>query len=73
MKKITLKVEGITCAGCVSKIRDSLNKNNDIAATEVSIDEKEVVVRSEVDLSGMSIKKSIEELGFSVLSIKKEA
>ena len=40
MKKITLKVDGITCGGCVSKIRDCLNKNNDIAITEVLIDEK---------------------------------
>ncbi len=70
MKTMIFKVEGIKCGGCAGKIKGAFEGSQEVNSVEVSVDDKEVTVMGE-KLSGMGIKKSIEELGFEVLSMKK--
>jgi len=71
MKKIEFLVEGITCGGCIKKIEGGLAKFTEIEELEVSVMEKSVFVTGNDELSGMTLKSAIEELGFQVVSMKK--
>ena len=70
---MTFIVDGITCGGCASKIKNGLSSDETISNLDVDVADKKVFVEGTDKLSGMNLKKSIEELGFSVVSMKKES
>lgn len=72
MKKFIMNVEGIKCGGCASKIKNILSQQKSVTDFDVSVENKMVTISGADDLSGMSLKKSIEELGFSVVGMQKE-
>lgn len=74
MKPVEWKVEGMTCGGCVQKLRQQLQKEGaenifiDLASGEIEF------TPIEGDLSSLDkIKKSIHQLGFKIASVKKGA
>lgn len=71
MKKMLFNVEGITCGGCVRKITNKFAQDSQIEKVEVSDDKKQVVFQGSDELSGMTIKSELEELGFEVLGFEK--
>ncbi len=71
MKSVLLNVDGMSCGGCKSKIENNLKDNDAISEVTVSLEEKTVQVQGDDSLSNMSLKKDIEELGFSVTGMKK--
>lgn len=71
MKTIRVNVEGIKCGGCASKIQTNLSQNDMIKTIDVSVEDQEVIITGEDELSNMGVKKELEELGFPVVSIKK--
>ena len=71
MKQIELKVTGIKCGNCSKKIEDGLGNLENINSISVSVSEGTVKVEGQDNLSAMSVKKSIEELGFGVDAMKK--
>lgn len=71
MKSVLLNVEGMSCGGCVSKIENNLKGNESISQINISLEEKTVQIDGDDSLSNMSLKKEIEELGFSVTGMKK--
>ncbi|MBT7609441.1 MAG: heavy-metal-associated domain-containing protein [Bacteriovoracaceae bacterium] len=67
--KTKFNVIGMNCNSCVKKIEEGFaNSNLSIA---ISLENKEVIVESMEDFSNMTIKKTIEELGFAVEGMKK--
>lgn len=72
MKKIKFNVEGIKCGGCASKIKTMLGQQDHVSDFNVSVEDKTVNVSGDEELSGMNLKKSIEELGFKVTGMQKE-
>lgn len=68
MKSFLFNVEGMKCGGCKSKIVNKLESQ--VETIEVNLDDKTVKVSSE-NLSGMTIKKEIEELGFVITKMSK--
>lgn len=70
MKTFNFTVEGMSCGKCTKKISDSMALNSAISLTEVSLEEKYVKISGD-DLSGMSLKRTIEELGFTVTKMTK--
>ncbi len=71
MKNLNIQVEGISCNGCVSKIKSFFSSVEGISVEEVSIDEQLVQLKCEEDISNMTIRTQLIELGFNVMSIKK--
>ncbi len=71
MKNLNLIVEGMTCKNCVSKIENHFLDQDLINSVSVALESKEVTISGDDSLSNMGIKKEVEELGFSVMSIKK--
>ena len=70
MKSYTLVVHGMKCGGCTSKIEKHLSEMEEVSSFDVSLEEKTVKVQGE-KIKGMAMKKAVEELGFSVESLRK--
>ena len=71
MKSVLFNVAGMSCGGCKSKIEGNLGEQEQISKVSVSLEDKTVLVEGEDTLSNMTLKKDIEELGFSVTGMKK--
>ena len=72
-KVAKLKVNGIHCNGCVSKITEALDSLNMDQITEVNIETGNVKVTYDSKKAGLSdIKSKISELGFQVESVELE-
>lgn len=72
-KIVKLKINGIHCNGCVSKITKSLDTLNMDHSTDVNIETGEVKIVYDADKVGLSdIKSKITEVGFQVESVELE-
>jgi copper chaperone CopZ len=71
MKTLNLIVEGMKCGGCASKIKDHFSAQDLVQKVEVDLENRLVTILGEDSLSNMGTKSEVEELGFSVISIKK--
>jgi copper chaperone CopZ len=73
MKTIKLKVNGIHCNGCATKIKNGLNVLNPQIVSEVNIETGDVKVEfNKNEISVNAIKEKIIEVGFQVESIELE-
>jgi len=64
--KCVLKVDGMTCGGCVDRVKTMLKENKGIKSTEVSLEPGQAVVKFDPALiSKEKIIASINQLGFA--------
>lgn len=70
MKKV-VKIEGMTCNHCKSRVEDTLNKIEGISA-KVNLSKKEAVVSIKGDIDDKTLTDAITEAGYSVVSIKEK-
>ena len=64
MKEIKLKIEGMHCTGCSSRLENVLNKKEGIEAS-VDFDEKQAKIKYDEDKFTLEdIKEIIENAGF---------
>ncbi len=67
MEKLTLKVDGMTCGGCVKSIQKALNTREGINETNADLDSATVTVEFDPTLIQESvIRDAIEDAGFDV-------
>ena len=71
MKHLKIEVEGMSCGGCVKKITNHFEGNEEISSTSVSLEGQSVEIMGTDKLSNMKIRNEILDLGFNVKSIKK--
>ncbi len=69
-KKLTVKIEGMGCQHCVTKIENALKEMDEIEKAKVSLEKKEAEVTLEKEIDPNKIKKAVEELGYEVVSIE---
>lgn len=67
MKKITLKIEGMTCSACSNGLEKYLNRQDKIIDAIVNLVLSEATIYYEDDLSIDKIEEYIKELGFTSL------
>ncbi|MGI9309236.1 MAG: heavy-metal-associated domain-containing protein [Gammaproteobacteria bacterium] len=67
MKTIELKVEGMTCGGCVKSIQNALNEQTGINNAAADLDAATVTVSFDpAAIEEAAIKIAIEDAGFDV-------
>jgi Cu+-exporting ATPase len=67
-KKITLNIEGMTCASCASVIEHGLKKEKGVSSASVNLaTEKAYVEFNEAETNIDKIKKNVEGLGYKVI------
>ena len=72
MVKITMKIDGMMCGMCESHINDAIRRSFAVkkVSSSRSKGETEIIVNDPLDED--SLRKIIEETGYSVLSVKTE-
>ncbi|RDD35817.1 Copper-transporting ATPase 2 [Trichoplax sp. H2] len=66
-KKVQLYIEGMSCASCVAKIENQVNKLDGVHSTAVTLLSKKGVVEfDETKITNVEIAKQVEKLGFDV-------
>lgn len=65
MKERNLKIEGMHCAGCSTRLEKVLNNLEGVETAKVSLEEKKATIKyDETKISLESIKETIEDAGF---------
>lgn len=65
MKETNLKIEGMHCAGCSTRLEKVLNNLEGVETAKVSLEEKKATIKyDETKISLENIKESIEDAGF---------
>ena len=65
MTEHILKIDGMTCGGCVASIERAFAQEAAVASLRISLDSGEAVFRTSLDPE--QLKERIEALGFDVL------
>lgn len=68
MKKVL--IEGMQCNHCKMSVEKALKAIENVEEVEVSLENKEAVIKSKVEIDNEKIRKAIEEAGFEVKEIK---
>lgn len=65
MKEIELKIEGMHCAGCSTRLERVLNNLEGVEEAKVSLEEKQATIKfDETKTNIENIKETIEDAGF---------
>lgn len=65
MKETNLKIEGMHCAGCSTRLEKVLNNLEGVETAKVSLEEKKATIKyDETKISLESIKEAIGDAGF---------
>lgn len=65
MKETNLKIEGMHCAGCSTRLEKVLNNLEGVEKAQVNLQEKKATIKyDENKISLKSIKEAIEDAGF---------
>ena len=65
LKERNIKIEGMHCAGCSTRLEKVLNNLEGVEIAKVSLEEKKATIKyDETKISLENIKESIEDAGF---------
>lgn len=65
MKETNLKIEGMHCAGCSTRLEKVLNNLDGVETAKVSLEEKKATIKyDETKINIENIKEAIEDAGF---------
>lgn len=65
MKETNLKIEGMHCAGCSTRLEKILNNLEGVETAKVSLEEKKATIKyDETKINIENIKETIEDAGF---------
>lgn len=65
MKETNLKIEGMHCAGCSTRLERVLNNLEGVKTAKVSLEEKKATIKyDETKINIENIKETIEDAGF---------
>ena len=65
MKEINLKIEGMHCTGCSTRLEKVLNNLEGVETAKVSLEEKKATIKyNEEETNIKNIKEAIEDAGF---------
>ncbi len=65
MKETNLKIEGMHCAGCSTRLEKVLNNLEGVETAKVSLEEKKATIKyDETKINIENIKEAIEDTGF---------
>jgi copper chaperone len=69
MQTDIIKVDGMTCMGCVNSVKNVLEKIPGVRSADVSLEKKQVTVAYDAETAHADqIKRAIKEAGFDVAS-----
>lgn len=67
MKKLYVKIDGMSCSHCAKKIENSLKEVDGVLKVSANLDKKEVIITSKFEIDTNLLCKKIEDLGYKYL------
>lgn len=67
----TVKVEGMSCQGCAKSVKAAFTKLAGVQEVKVNLDDKEVTLVSQTELSEERIGQSLDDTSYTVISVEK--
>ncbi len=67
MKKLYVKIDGMSCSNCAKKVENSLKEIDGVIKVSVNLDKKEVIITSKFEIDTSLLRKKIEDLGYKYL------
>ncbi len=72
MQKITLKIDGMMCGMCESHINDAIRREYRVKKVTSSHSKEETVIITGEDIPQESLAKTIQNMGYHLLSCRSE-
>lgn len=69
MKKIIIKIEGMSCSHCAKRVEENLKKIDDIKSVKVNLDKKIATITYKNNIEINELENIINELGFTFKEI----
>ena len=67
MQNTTIKIDGMTCMGCVNSIKNVLQEISGVDNVEVSLEQAQAIIQYDADVTNeKAFIETIEEAGFDV-------
>lgn len=67
MRTTTLKIQGMTCGGCVNSVKTVLEKLSGVGQVDVSLENAKAVIQHDTSLASIDqLKAAISDAGFEV-------
>ena len=70
MKTVTFGVEGMMCNNCKAHVEKALGAREDVAAVEVSLQEKKAVVTLKQDVSAEALMATVKDAGYTPVRVE---
>ena len=67
MTTTTLKIQGMTCAHCAQRVKESLEALTGILAAHVSLEAGEAVIDHGDELSRDAMRKAVQQAGYEMI------
>ena len=68
MQATTIKIDGMTCMGCVNSVKTVLEEISGVGKVEVSLDQAQATIQYDADKTNDDqLKEAIEDAGFDVI------
>lgn len=67
MNTIVMKVEGMSCGHCQSRVKKALESVDGVATADVDLAKKEATLQLTQDVAAAVLKQSVEKIGFKVV------
>ncbi|MGH8762204.1 MAG: heavy-metal-associated domain-containing protein [Nitrosospira sp.] len=69
MQTETMRIEGMTCMGCVNSVKNVLEKLPGVRSAEVSLEQKQATIQYDAASTNVNqFKHAIEDAGFEVIN-----
>lgn len=62
----TVTINGMKCAGCVTKVKENFEKITGVESVAVSLENKNAVIKSDRDLSQDELQQALVDTKFTV-------
>lgn len=67
MEKVTIKIEGMSCMGCVKSVKSALEAISGVKSVEVSLENSNAIVELDSGVDIKTLEKAVDDAGFEVL------
>lgn len=69
MQTEIVKIQGMTCMGCVNSVKNVLEKLPGVSSTDVSLEQKQATIQYDATTTNVNqFKNAIEDAGFEVIN-----
>ena len=69
MQTTTIKIDGLTCMGCVNSVKNVLKAISGVSNVEVSLDQAQAIIQYDAEVTSIDrFTETIEDAGFNVIS-----